>query len=725
MITIKSEKLNQLKYLADLLEEDLSDKKTEATTCYAIYGNDELPVITPPIEEKKVSKKVKADKKKSKVKNKEEVLKEPSLEVSDHTIASETENIEQPIEQPPVDPTPILRLTPGIFAGYHRDASPLSIYFAYQSDVYYDFTKESNIESILRSNWIPSEEEWKLAASALQMINKYGITKYNEYPHLPENFVKSSNIHNILLVDQPVDDHTVLTGSANEQTFNDMLLYAFDNFPYSTIYVKLHPDTIDGKKEGYLKRLLDKHQLADHPSIVLIDQHCNITSFFNFVQEVFVVTSQVGFEALLRGKSVTCFGMPFYAGWGLTNDMQVLTYAKPKRTLIDLFIVLAIQHCLYLNPFTKKKGTILDFLEYISLQQRHSNKKDILFYNSHFSDCKNIDLLLDLKGKKPVSLNNPRKFKKYYDCLVIADNKKDYQAVTANKCKHSAFMADGFLFSSFGSPKEPLSLIIDYNGPYYDPKAYSDLEYLLSNENFTEHEKKLSEHFLDSLRVTYAQKARLEEVGNLAAIKRDAGSKKIIFVPGQAEDDDLTFVGGHMAINNDYHFLKTICEQNENSFIVYKPHHNHKTKTNSEVSKEGIISLNAIAGQKKNKLVIEDNASISHCIDYCTEVHINNHDCGLEAIIKGKKVITYGNPFYSGYGLTEDKQHSLRPKRNLTVHELALGTYMLYPRYKVPEHEGFVNAFTALEYVKLKNEPTSLINQTGLSSLFKKIKSLF
>ncbi|MEM5279384.1 capsular biosynthesis protein, partial [Cupriavidus taiwanensis] len=35
---------------------------------------------------------------------------------------------------------------------------------------------------------------------------------------------------------------------------------------------------------------------------------------------VFVVTSQVGFEALLHGKTVHTFGMPFYAGWGLTDD---------------------------------------------------------------------------------------------------------------------------------------------------------------------------------------------------------------------------------------------------------------------------------------------------------------------------------------------------------------------------------------------------------------------
>lgn len=32
------------------------------------------------------------------------------------------------------------------------------------------------------------------------------------------------------------------------------------------------------------------------------------------------MTSLGGFEALLRGKKVYCYGQPFYAGWGLTQD---------------------------------------------------------------------------------------------------------------------------------------------------------------------------------------------------------------------------------------------------------------------------------------------------------------------------------------------------------------------------------------------------------------------
>ncbi|NCP98063.1 hypothetical protein GW796_08725 [archaeon] len=88
------------------------------------------------------------------------------------------------------------------------------------------------------------------------MINKYGITKYNDYPDISEEVFKTRAFHNILLIDQPIDDESVLLGCANEETFNDMFLYAFDGFPYSKIYIKLHPETIDGKKMAtFIKHL--------------------------------------------------------------------------------------------------------------------------------------------------------------------------------------------------------------------------------------------------------------------------------------------------------------------------------------------------------------------------------------------------------------------------------------------------------------------------------------
>lgn len=45
------------------------------------------------------------------------------------------------------------------------------------------------------------------------------------------------------------------------------------------------------------------------------------------------ISSLTGFEALLRGLDVTCYGLPFYAGWGLTTDMDA--QLSPKADYLE------------------------------------------------------------------------------------------------------------------------------------------------------------------------------------------------------------------------------------------------------------------------------------------------------------------------------------------------------------------------------------------------------
>ena len=94
----------------------------------------------------------------------------------------------------------------------------------------------------------------------------------------------------------------------------------------SEVYLKLHPETLAGEKGGNLTTI-DKFK--NYPNLNIIDKQCNIISLIKQVDEVFVMTSGVGLEALIVGKPVTCFGFPFYAGWGLTKD-KVITNNKRK-----------------------------------------------------------------------------------------------------------------------------------------------------------------------------------------------------------------------------------------------------------------------------------------------------------------------------------------------------------------------------------------------------------
>ena len=60
------------------------------------------------------------------------------------------------------------------------------------------------------------------------------------------------------------------------------------------------------------------------------------------VDEVHVNSSLAGFEALLRGTKVSTYGVPFYAGWGLTEDHGPI---PARRTARRSWMNWSPQHC--------------------------------------------------------------------------------------------------------------------------------------------------------------------------------------------------------------------------------------------------------------------------------------------------------------------------------------------------------------------------------------------
>jgi len=80
------------------------------------------------------------------------------------------------------------------------------------------------------------------------------------------------------------------------------------------------------------------------------------------------MTSTIGFEALLRGKHVTCLGTPFYAGWGLTDDRSLpCTRRTALPTLEQLTHAVLIDYPRYFDPVSGLPApvdVVLDRLEH-------------------------------------------------------------------------------------------------------------------------------------------------------------------------------------------------------------------------------------------------------------------------------------------------------------------------------------------------------------------------
>ena len=74
------------------------------------------------------------------------------------------------------------------------------------------------------------------------------------------------------------------------------------------------------------------------------------------------MTSLAGLEALLCGTDVVTYGMPFYAGWGLTEDHCQFERRTRKRTLSELVYLTYIEYPTYLDidsgEFTSVEKTV-------------------------------------------------------------------------------------------------------------------------------------------------------------------------------------------------------------------------------------------------------------------------------------------------------------------------------------------------------------------------------
>jgi capsular polysaccharide export protein len=116
--------------------------------------------------------------------------------------------------------------------------------------------------------------------------------------------------------------------------------------PDAFIIWKPHPDVQSGYRRGYLPA----RKAAQFADLVL--KQGDIRPLFAEVDALHTMTSLAGFEALLRGLPVTCWGRPFYAGWGLTTDMENCERRQRRLTLDELIAGSLILYPRYQDPVT-------------------------------------------------------------------------------------------------------------------------------------------------------------------------------------------------------------------------------------------------------------------------------------------------------------------------------------------------------------------------------------
>lgn len=101
-------------------------------------------------------------------------------------------------------------------------------------------------------------------------------------------------------------------------------------------------------KRGLRDGRINAQNLAD---VIVTD--VDPAALLTHMDEVWTMTSLIGFEALIRGIKVTTLGAPFYAGWGLTTDLGTVPARRgAKPALAGLVHAALIDYPRYLDPVT-------------------------------------------------------------------------------------------------------------------------------------------------------------------------------------------------------------------------------------------------------------------------------------------------------------------------------------------------------------------------------------
>ena len=249
------------------------------------------------------------------------------------------------------------------------------------------------------------------------------------------------------------------------------------------------------------------------------------------------------------------------------------------------------------------------------------------------------------------------------------------QSVELERCGVKLIeVEDGFLRSSgLGADcVPPLSITVDALGAYFDPARPSELEHILQDATFDDDLLGRAR----SLRqvIVEAGIGKYEQGG--ASVDRPAGQRLHILVAGQVEDDRAVETGG-CGLTSNFELLKRVRAQAPDAYILYKPHPDVLAG-----HRRGEIG-EAAALEFADEIVGE--LPINSLIAMVDEVHVNTSLAGFEALLRGKKVTTYGVPFYAGWGLTTDlgPVPARRSKRR-SLDELVAATLLVYPRYLDP-----------------------------------------
>lgn len=530
------------------------------------------------------------------------------------------------------------------------------------SGVYYDAGAPCDLEAEIAAAPTPERESRGRALVAAWAAGR--VSKYNGSPEyagaLPPRYV--------LAVDQVAEDLSIRCGLADAGSFRRMLDAALEENPDCTVVLKVHPDARESGKKGHF----DLAALEADPRVLVIADACHPVRLIAGAEKVYAVTSQMGFEALMHGKPVRCFGMPFYAGWGLTEDALPRPARRCARSLPHLTEALLARITRWRDPETGAPCGPERVIAHVARHRALVEETPAPLCAIGFSPWKR-PILKRFCGGLPISdITSPAETPPGGTLLVWGAREVEGLPEGATLIR----IEDGFLRSrGLGAHLTlPLAWAFDDQGIYYDPARPSRLESILQSGAGDAAMHARAAALRDAILA-----ARLSKY-NLGGRdwRRPQDGRRVVLAPGQVQADaSIRF--GAVGVNTNLQLVQEARRLRPDAYIVYKPHPDVVAGLRREGKDE------ARAAEIADEVVTDaDTVSMLGEVD---EVHTMTSLLGFEALLRGVPVTCHGQPFYSGWGLTTDMHPHPRRTARLTLDALCAGALILYPRY-VSLHTG-------------------------------------
>ena len=526
--------------------------------------------------------------------------------------------------------------------------------------VHFDSSRPSRIEEILQSPDLYNSNLLDQAKRLTDCLISAGLSKYNNF----DMDLPAPAPGYVLVVDQTVGDASIHRSGASKATFRDMLALARRDHPERRVVIRTHPESGAGLRPGHF----GSGDAGGRVSLLTapVSPHRLLAG----AAQVFTVSSQMGFEAILHGHSPRVFGQPFYAGWGLSQDEQPIPRRTRMLTREELFAGAMLLAPLWYDPCRDRLCGVEEVIHQLQAEVRAWREDRHGHVAAGMRLWKRGRLQAVFGGTKPLLFRDApaaadRRASRSGRGLLLWAGKEPEAFAPKARCLR---VEDGFLRSR-GLGAElvpPLSLVTDDLGIYYDPTRPSRLETLMATP-LTDGQRHRAAALIDRLQTDGLTKYNLPG----AVPSLPPGHR--ILVPGQVEDDASIRQGaGEVRTNLD--LLQAVRAANPGAVILYKPHPDVEAGL-----RPGVIDASGLAD------LVLAQADTAALLAEVQEVWTMTSLTGFEALLRGVSVTCLGAPFYAGWGLTRDlgpipDRRTARPDLVQLVHAALIA----YPRYWDP-----------------------------------------